>query len=880
MEDDYAIGLDFGSKFLRMGVYRNGGVEIIPNSNGDKLTPSVVIFKDNEIIVGEDTLRFPIEENYDDCIYDLKKLIGLNLNYKYFKDIIDHFPFKIDIIKNDCVELKINTKNGIRTFELIDILCLIILKMVQNAQNYLCKQIKKLVITVPAYFVEIQRKIIQQAAEMSGLEVIEIINEPTAAALAYGLTNKKIDNKKIMVFDLGGSECSVTILSYEHNESINLEEDEQVQILSSAVDLHLGGEDFDNALVDYILKKSYINEDIRKDKKAMRLLKDRCENAKKILSNEDSTFIRISNIYKDIDIHQKITSVEFEGINYDLFNRLEDLIKKALYKGKIIKEEISDIILVGGSTKIPKLKNIIKHFFYNKITIHDSLNPVEINTYGATLFAEKLLYNNQLENIQNFYILDIIPFSLGIGISSQNKDNIEGDEMEIIIKRGTPIPSFNEKVFYTTYDNQTSFHIEIYEGEKKYVKYNHLIKKIILDGLTPKPKGKTKLSVEFNIDINGILYVKAVEESEKNGKIIYITIKNDGMNISDESINNLKEKYKDINKKLKKEIIDSTNIKELLRILKDSRDSFPKKKKEEDDDDDEGEEYKLIYFEYNEFLELFIDSFELDLNNETILQKYYLYIRELFFSYIATLKLDLDEGERKSIFEKMKRYLKIFIKNGIGYLNDLLDVINNISKRELKRFKYELIIDIMGIMNKYGKENIINRKQICKYNSLIYFEQSYSYYNKYLSFVNEALFSKKSLDNLKQQKQMSLDYINDINSGAIILSENFHIPDEINYDFDKEFFNIYKKLGFLNKRNLNREELLSILREYEKLLASIQISREPSVKEALCITKILKINYDLDNFKSRKKYLFYLAERRDIIIERLKLNYPWCKEFP
>ena len=233
MEDDYAIGLDFGSKFLRMGVYRNGGVEIIPNSNGDKLTPSVVIFKDNEIIVGEDTLRFPIEENYDDCIYDLKKLIGLNLNYKYFKDIIDHFPFKIDIIKNDCVELKINTKNGIRTFELIDILCLIILKMVQNAQNYLCKQIKKLVITVPAYFVEIQRKIIQQAAEMSGLEVIEIINEPTAAALAYGLTNKKIDNKKIMVFDLGGSKCSVTILSYEHNESINLEEeeDEQVQII-------------------------------------------------------------------------------------------------------------------------------------------------------------------------------------------------------------------------------------------------------------------------------------------------------------------------------------------------------------------------------------------------------------------------------------------------------------------------------------------------------------------------------------------------------------------------------------------------------------------------------------------------------------------------
>ena len=632
-------------------------------------------------------------------------------------------------------------------------------------------------------------------------------------------------------------------------------------------------------MVDYILNKSNINEDIIKDKTAIRLLKDRCENAKKILSNKDSTGITISNIYKDIDIFQMIKRNEFEEINQHLFDRLVDVLKKALSKGNIYKEEISDVILVGGSTKIPMIKNIINNIFYKKVTIHDSINQDEIIAYGATLYAEKLLYNNHLENIQNFYILDIIPFSLGIGIPCQNKENIEGDEMEIIFKRGTPIPLINKKGFYTTYDNQTSFHIEIYEGEKKYVKYNHLIKKISMVGLTPKPKGKIKISVEFKVDINGILYVKAVEEPEKNRKFIIMTIKNDGMNISDEKINYIKKKYEDINKKLKKEIIDSTNIKELLRILRDSKDSFKKKKNEDNEDEDEEEEYRLICLEYNEFLELFIDSFDLDLNNETILQKHYLYIRELFHSYIETLKLDLDRKDKNSIFAKMKKYLEIFTKNGFGYLSNLLDIVYNIQKRMYKHFKYELIIDIMSLLNKYGKEYIHNNKPFCKYNSLIHFEQSYSYYKKYLSFVNEALFSHKSFEELKQQKQISLDYINDINSGAIILCNDFQIINEREYDIDNKFINNYVKLGFFNKRKLNREELLSILREYEKLLVSIQISENPTEKEAFCIAKILKINYDLDNFKSRKRYLFYLAKRGERIIEMLKLNYSWCEEF-
>ena len=278
-------------------------------------------------------------------------------------------------------------------------------------------------------------------------------------------------------------------------------------------------------------------------------------------------------------------------------------------------------------------------------------------------------------------------------------------------------------------------------------------------------------------------------------------------------------------------------------------------------------------------MELFIDSFDLDLNNETMLQKYYLYVRELFYSYIETLKLDLDRKDKNSIFEKMKKYLEIFTKNGIGYLSNLLDIVYNIPKRMLKIFKYELIIDIMSLLNKYREKCIYNYKSFYKYNSLIHFEQSYSYYKKYLSFVNEAIFPPKYLHELEQQKQISIDYINDINSGAIILRNNFQITKEVEYGFDKSFINYYKKLGFFNKRNLNREELLSILREYEKLLASIQTFKNPTEKEALCIAKILKIYHDLDNFKSRKTLLFDLAFICDFIIEKLKLNYPWCEEF-
>jgi L1 cell adhesion molecule like protein len=426
--------------------------------------------------------------------------------------------------------------------------------MVHNAENYLHKKIKKLVITVPAYFSENQKKLTSQAAEMLNLDVIKIINEPTAAALAYGFTEDQSKDKNILVFDLGGGTFDVSILSFEsekdNNENVNTK---NLSVLSTSGDMHLGGEDFDNALVDFVIEKQKIDKKmIRKNNQAIKRLKVACENIKKILSKSDKTTLRINNILDKVDINVDISKTEFENICKPLIQRLEiplnNAIAEARKKMQILKKHFSEnnideIILVGGSTRIPMVKKFVKNFFKTQ-KINDTINPDEAVAYGATLQAEKILYNRD-KIISNFHILDITPFSLGVATKNNSNDEElqkEGLEMSVIIKRGTPLPTFNIQTYETVKNNQTIVELEIYEGEKKYVKYNHLLTKTTITGLSPKPKGETKISVEFKIDVNGILYVKAIEESEKNGKKIELTIKNDDISFSNEEMEKNEEK--------------------------------------------------------------------------------------------------------------------------------------------------------------------------------------------------------------------------------------------------------------------------------------------------------------------------------------------------
>ena len=890
MEDDYAIGLDLGTTFSCIGVYKNGGVEIIPNSVGEKITPSIVIFKDNEILVGEDTTDVLVKY-YDNCLYEVKRLIGLDFSKKNYQEEIEKLPFKVILPtqRNKQADIEVVINKQKKTFSPTEISSLIIKKMVHNAENYLHKKIKKLVITVPAYFSENQKKLTSQAAEMLNLDVIKIINEPTAAALAYGFTEDQSKDKNILVFDLGGGTFDVSILSFE-NEKDNKENvnKKNLSVLSSSGDMHLGGEDFDNALVDFVLEKQNIDEKmIRKNNQAIKRLKVACENIKKNLSISDKTTLRINNLLDKVDINLDITKQEFENICLPLIERLKLPLNNAIaeagkkmqaLKKDFTKDDIDEVILVGGSTRIPMVKNFVKNFFPKK-KINDSINPDEAVAYGATLQAEKILYNRD-KIISNFHILDITPFSLGLAtknISNDEELQKEGLEMSVMIKRGTPLPTFNVQTYTTVKDNQTTVQLEIYEGERKYVKYNHLLTKTTITGLSPKPKGETKISVEFKIDVNGILYVKAIEESEKNGKKIELTIKNDDITFTNEEMEKMKKKMEEMSKDVKyKELtqgMDYSNIKTTLKTYQDAYDNCG----------EDEEENKQIYLNnFNETLEDFIDKFNKDFDNETLLEKYYLYVQQLFSSYIKTLECELDKSEQKTIFNKIKKYLLIFIDKSSAYLDNLVETLSELQKSKKKEFCV-LIIFIMEKLNELGGKCIKEKKEFSKYHSLMYFEQARSYYEKYLEKVNPALFKKESLDSLNLQKKIFTENIQDINSGAIILEKNLQegrVFDGKGYETLGTGFT--KGLNNLNFNPAQKEvDLLLKLKEYERILSSILIANEPSEKEAKCIVSILIINNLLGKINKKNKYLFALSDKCELIIDHFKIdkNIDWYKSF-
>ena len=893
MEDDYAIGLDLGTTFSCIGVYRNGGVEIIPNSIGERITPSVVIFKDDKILVGEDTTEHLVE-NCDSCIYAIKRLLGMDFqNEEYKEEIKRLLPFiELELNKKDSKEKKDaksepdaanKGKKKYSPAEIsVEISSLIIKKMVKNAEEYLGKKIKKLVITVPAYFHEEQKKLTKQAAEMSKLDVITIINEPTAAALAYGFTKEKIENEKILVFDLGGGTFDVSILSFKKEEKSDIK---YLEVISTSGDMHLGGEDFDNALVNYILNKMKDKEKIEKDNKCMKRLKLACENIKKILSTTDKTILRLTNFYNNIDIDMTITKEDFEKRCAKLFERLKTPINTALSIANLEKEDIDEVILIGGSTRIPKVKKTVKEFFseVKAIKINDSINPDEAVAYGATLQAEKKLYNKD-GIISNLNILDITPFSLGVSVKNMSQDeNIkkEGDEMSVIINRGSILPIINTREYKTVVDNQTEVLLKIYEGEKKYVKYNHLLKETRIKGLSPKPKGETKISVEFKIDSNGILYIKAVEISEKNGIKINLSIKNDEISFSDEKMEKLKKKMEEMKQKIEhknqNEDNDYTNLKENLKKYKEAYNKIK-------DNDGENEKKKRYLSNFNETLEEFIDNFNKKFDNETILEKFFLYIKELFLSYVESYKLDLDKSEKKHILKKIEEYLSIFVDKSSGYLNNLLDVLSSMNQQ----IDFQnLVIKIIEKLNNCGIECIKNNKKFCKYNSLMYFEQSIFYYEKYLSKLKEAAFSKDSLNLLKQQKATSLDYIKNINSGAIILIEK-SLKKDRTYDVLNTKFEA-KGTGFTANFNIlgislkdikdNEEKIYLAINSFEGLLSQLQTMNKETSEEAKCIFKILELNNFLERLADKKFYFLKLADRCDLIIEKLNIKEEWCKDF-